>query len=301
MRENQMPLLLVDTGGFLATRNRDHRLRGDVTLEGMTRLGYDAVNLGASDFYFGPKYLKNMAADLSIPFVSSNLLSTAESDPWFKNYLIREINGIRIGILGLISPESFEALPNRNEITGLRAVSPDLVLKETVPQIRESVDIVLLLSHLTPEETDLLLHEVSGIDITIVACTTEECGETDVEDPAQAKKTPLLLCAQEKGITLGSIEIQKSSDKPIDVLSGKHIGLGDSVPHDPEIDDLISNAYVERKLEQNREKQEAELQRHQELMKGLELTPEEFFKLQKEDPSRVPVIVPNQEDSEKGE
>jgi len=283
-----MPLLLVDTGGFLATKNRDHKLRGDVTLKGMTHIGYDALNLGASDFYFGPDYLKDMASDLSIPFVSTNLLPVAGNEPWFKNYLIREINGIKIGILGLISPESFEALPNRDEIIGIRAVPPDLVLKEAIPRIREIADVVLLLSHLTPEETGLLLHEVSGIDMAIVACTTEECGEMDVEDLGEAEKTPLLLCAQEKGITLGSIDVRKSSDRPIEFLSIERIDLGDSVPHDPEIDTLIDNAYYERKQAQNRKKREAEEALHKETLKGLELTPEEFFELQRTDASRRP-------------
>ena len=302
MREKQMPLLLVDTGGYIPSRGRDMKLRADVSLKGMTHIGYDVLNLGPSDFYFGPDYLQEMASDLSIPFVSTNLLPVAEKkNLWFKNYLIREINGVRIGILGLISPESFEALPNRSEITGIRAVPPDLVLKEAVPRIRERVDVVLLLSHLTPEETDLLLNEVSGIDIAIVACTTEECGDMDVEDLEKAEKPPLLLCAQEKGITLGSIEVQKSSDRPIKVLRVERIDLGDSLPHDPEIDALIDNAYYERKQEQNRKRREAEEELHKEMIKGLELTPEEFFELQRKNPSQVPRIVPNQEDSKKGE
>ena len=293
MREKQTPLLLVDTGGFLATKNRDHKLRGDVTLEGMARLGYDAVNLGSSDFYFGPDYLEDMASNLSIPFVSTNLLPVTANEPWFKNYLVREINGIGIGILGLISPESFEALPNRDEITGIRVVPPALVLKEAVPGIREKVDVVLLLSHLTPEETGLLLHEVSGIDVAIVACTTEECGQMDVEDLEEAENPPLLLCAQEKGITLGSIEILKPSDRPIKIQRVERIDLGDSVPHDPEIDALIDNAYAREKREQDRKKREEEQLMIEDAMKGLKLTPEEFFKQQRENPSRR--LGPDQE------
>jgi 5'-nucleotidase/UDP-sugar diphosphatase len=294
MREKQMPLLLVDTGGYIPSRGRDMKLRADVNLKGMTHIGYDVLNLGPSDFYFGPDYLQDMASDLSIAFVSTNLLPVAEKkNLWFKNYLIREINGIRIGILGLISLESFEALPNRSEITGIRAVPPDLVLKEVVPRIRERVDIVLLLSHLTPEETDLLLNEVSGIDIAIVACTTEECGEMDIEDPDQAEKKPLRLCAHEKGIRLGSIEIQKSSDRPIKVLSVEQIDLGDSVPHDPEIAALIENTYYERKQEQNRKRLQ---EQHEEFIKTLDLSPEEFIKLETGNASARPGTVPKQED-----
>jgi 2',3'-cyclic-nucleotide 2'-phosphodiesterase (5'-nucleotidase family) len=259
-----------------------------VTLEGIARLGYDAVNLGSSDFFFGPDYLEDMASSFSVPFVSTNVLPVTENEPWFKNYLVKEINGIKIGILGLISPESFEALPNRDEITGIRVVPPALVLKEAVPGIREKVDVVLLLSQLTPEETGFLLDEVSGIDVAIVACTSEECGRMDVEDLEKVENPPLLLCAQEKGITLGSIEILKSSDRPIQILRVERIDLGDSVPHDPEMDALIDNAHAREKQEQERKKHEEEQRIIEDAVKGLKLTPEEFFKQQKENPSRRP-------------
>jgi len=278
MRKKEMPLLLVDTGGVLPARGRDMRLRADVSFKGMKLIGYDAVNLGTSDFYFGSDYLKDMASMLSIPFVSTNLVSETENNLWYKQYIIKELEGIKVGILGLISPKSFEALPNRDKITGLRAVPPESVLKKTITQLRNKVDSVLLLSQLSLEETATLIHEISGIDIAIVSSTS--CEDFPF---AGTGRRPLMLCVKPKGETLGSLEIKIPHDRRFNVLNQAQIELNDSVSLDPEINDLITNSYRERKREANMKKQEV---LHQKLLDDLKSSPEEFFKSQKNNPSR---------------
>jgi 2',3'-cyclic-nucleotide 2'-phosphodiesterase (5'-nucleotidase family) len=280
MRKEEVPLLLVDAGGIIAENPKENKLRADVSLKGMKLIGYDAINLGAPDFSLGLEYLKGMASEFSIPFVSSNLISENKNEPWFKNYIIREFGGIKVGILGLISPKSFDALPNRAEITGLRAVSPESVLEKTITRLREEVDAVLLLSHLGQEETDALPHEIRGIDITVIASTDEKISKTGATFAAGADDGTGTLCAIPKSEALGALEIQISPGNRINVLNDKQIALDDSVSLDPEINDLITSAYLERKKEDYRKKQE---DLHRQLRKGLELSPEEFIKAQEKD------------------
>lgn len=280
IQKKETPFLLVDAGGVIAENTRENKLRADVSLKGMKRIGYDAINLGARDFCLGSEYLKGMASELAIPFVSSNLVSTTETEPWFKNYIIKEFGGIKVGILGLISQKSFDALPNREELTGLSAVPPESILEKTITQLREKVDAVLLLSQLDTEETGALLHEINGIDIALIACADEKITRTGSTFIAGAGQDPLMLCAIPGGKALGSLTLHISPGSRINGLNETRIDLDDSVSLDTEINDLITQAYLERKKEANRQKQEG---LRQKLNKSLEFSPEEFFKAQEKD------------------
>ncbi len=278
LREKNTPLLLVDSGAILPRAGRDRKLKADVSFQAMSIMGYDAVNLGASDFSFGSKYLEDMASRFSIPFVSSNLVSETVEPPWFKKYIIKEVAGLKVGIIGLMSPVFFKSLPNQQEIKGLRALPPDTVLEKTVHQLREKVDAVLLLSQLSPKETDALIHEFSGIDMAVVASKSCEDFNSSGQDQG-----PILLCATPKGEKLGAALVRQSQDRRLNLSTKEPIELGDSVLMDPEINDLLTHAYRERKKAADTKKDEA---MRQKLMKGLKMSPEQFIQKMKKGESQ---------------
>jgi hypothetical protein len=278
MREDNIPLLLVDTGNALAKAGRDLKLKADVNLEGMSLLAYDAVNLGSYDFSFGLSYLKNMASRFSIPFISTNLILETQDAPWFKKYIVKEIAGLNVGIIGLISPDFMKTMLNAQEIKGLHAVPAEEALKNTVHQLRQKVDAVLLLSQLSPEETNGLIHEFTDIDLAVVA--SKSCKEIA---SASQNQGPIMLCATPKGEILGTALLRQSHDLHVKVVKKRQLELGDSVLMDSEINDLITKAYRQRKQMANKKREEA---LRKKLMKGLQMSPEDFMKTMKKGASR---------------
>ncbi|WP_419172892.1 hypothetical protein [Halobacteriovorax sp.] len=92
-------ILLIDGGQILAGQSKED---GDEVLEHINELEYDAVLLSDHDL-ISLKNQKNK--EINIPFVNSNLLSldTNESLSSFNNkeVIIKEINGVKVGIFGL--------------------------------------------------------------------------------------------------------------------------------------------------------------------------------------------------------
>ena len=109
-------------------------------------LGFDAVSLGNHDFDFKMEVLSRWVNQLDAPVVCANLLKP-DGFPAFKAYLIKEVNGVKIGILGLTTAAVCNWLPSEN-FGELSIVDPVQTAKEYVPQIRQQgADIVIVAQH----------------------------------------------------------------------------------------------------------------------------------------------------------
>ena len=68
-------------------------------------MGYDALNIGDTDLGLGVEYLKTLQKKSKIPFLSANLKEKKTGRPIFKSHLVKEVDGMKIGIIGLLTPE----------------------------------------------------------------------------------------------------------------------------------------------------------------------------------------------------
>ena len=62
-------------------------------------MGYDAVNVGEKDLMMGFKFLSDLAQKAKFRILSSNLLDKKTEKAIFSPYVIKEIAGLKIGIL----------------------------------------------------------------------------------------------------------------------------------------------------------------------------------------------------------
>ncbi len=72
-------------------------------------MGYDALGIGDDDLSLGKEFLVEISKKANFPFLSSNLIDEESGKLLFQPYLLKEINGLRIGIFSLLSPDSFSA------------------------------------------------------------------------------------------------------------------------------------------------------------------------------------------------
>ena len=71
-------------------------------------MGYDAMGIGDDDLTLGKRLFDRVFRRRpNFPFLSSNLVDGESGKPVFQSHLIKEVNGLRIGIFSLISPDSF--------------------------------------------------------------------------------------------------------------------------------------------------------------------------------------------------
>ncbi len=123
--------------------------QGESTIEVFNQMGYDAAALGNHDFDYGPEVLAERAEQADFPFLSANLTEadTGQPPPYAQPYTIREVNGVRVGIVGL-SLESTPEIVMPEHVEGLVFGDYAEALREVVPRVRaEGADVVIVIGH----------------------------------------------------------------------------------------------------------------------------------------------------------
>lgn len=114
----------------------------------MNALGYDAMSVGNHEFNFGLDVLRRAQKDSAFPWLSANTRNVSGGGPAFPEYLVKRLGGVKVGILGLTTPNipGWEPEPNR---PGLKWENPVETAARLVPVLREKerCDVVVVLIH----------------------------------------------------------------------------------------------------------------------------------------------------------
>ena len=102
-------VLLVDCGDFLQGGTLGSLSKGEYVVELMNEMGYDLVTYGNHEFDYGMEQLSKLIKEMDFETVASNVAYTGTKENVFKDvpeYIIKEINGIKIGFIGILTPQS---------------------------------------------------------------------------------------------------------------------------------------------------------------------------------------------------
>ncbi len=172
LREERKDLLILDGGDALAanyfsreSEREKARKRADFILSIYEKIGYDAMNIGDTDLALGIKYLETLQKKTKIPFISANLKDIKTGRTIFTPYLIREIKGIKVGILGLLTPDV--PLPIRKEMKAAFVDDPVKAARDMIKGPLSGCDHILALAHLNPLEIESLVKETPKISVII--------------------------------------------------------------------------------------------------------------------------------------
>jgi 2',3'-cyclic-nucleotide 2'-phosphodiesterase/3'-nucleotidase len=153
---SQDPVLLIDSGDTIqgsplgtyyaqVERTSPHPIA-----QALNALGYDAFTPGNHDFNFGLQVLQDFAADLRCPTLCANILRH-NGDPLFQPYVIREVGGIRVGLLGLTTPR-IDTWERPDYIAGLRFAPLLETAQHYLSLLRPQVDVLVLILHSGPDQ-----------------------------------------------------------------------------------------------------------------------------------------------------
>jgi 2',3'-cyclic-nucleotide 2'-phosphodiesterase/3'-nucleotidase len=158
-------------------------------IEAMNRIGYQAMAVGNHEFNFGLEVLERARKQAKFPFLSANILRENTGELAFEPYAIFEQGRIRVGVLGLITP-NIPGWEKPENYRGLVFEPMDDAARRWVPVLREKerCDVVVVLAHTgfehDPEtgEADGTAHEnfvwrltaVPGIDVLLTGHTHED-------------------------------------------------------------------------------------------------------------------------------
>jgi hypothetical protein len=172
MREEGTKLLVVDAGNMLfrkpptsQERRKEALLKIDVLLRAYEEMGYSAVNIGEKDLTLGLGFLDEVAKKAKFPFISANLIDRKTRKAVFKPFITKEIAGINVGVIGLMSRWVNEVLKEKEPY--LEVLDPLDAVKPYVKELRKSCDLVIVLSQLGERGDKELALKIPGIDIIV--------------------------------------------------------------------------------------------------------------------------------------
>ena len=112
MKREGKKVLLLDTGNLLfrkplqtETKRRDALLRVDLLIQSYNEMGYDVVNVGEKDLTIGLQFLSDVGQKAKFSLISANLVDKKTGKCVLRPYVVKEIAGLKIGIMGLMDDQ----------------------------------------------------------------------------------------------------------------------------------------------------------------------------------------------------
>ena len=150
LRKELGSVLLIDAGDAFQGTPYFNEWKGSLDFKLMSLVGYDAVTLGNHDFDAGADGLLEAMKEATFPFVCTNLDFTGAPGLGRRvaPSLVREVGGVRVGILGATYPFDGMVLPENHK--GVAWLDPVASLTPAVKRLREQerCDLIVLSSHL---------------------------------------------------------------------------------------------------------------------------------------------------------
>ncbi len=164
-------VLLLDAGDTTHGLPIATLSNGEAMVKFMNEVGYDAMVPGNHDFNYGYHRLVEFNEMAEFPILAANVIPV-EGEMDLNEYIVKEMNGIKIGIFGVTTEESkYKSNPKNTE--GVDITDPVAKATEMVEKLQEEeVDMIIALAHVgldgesDPKSSDIA-EQVEGIDLIV--------------------------------------------------------------------------------------------------------------------------------------
>ena len=162
--------LHLDSGDMFQGAPIFNVFNGEAEIRAMGRLGTQGMALGNHEFDKGAVLLglQLMNNGPSFPILAANYEWSDPSDPRapklqrvIQPYTVYNVKGIRIGVIGVGNISSINSSVEGDNSLGLRARDSKQAVSDLVRVVRPQVDLLVLLSHLGPDDDASVAAEVS--------------------------------------------------------------------------------------------------------------------------------------------
>ena len=208
MRNEHENVLLFDAGDFLQGTPYFNMFKGEVEVEAMNMLKYDAVTLGNHEFDYGMDVLVNLVKKADFPIVCTNYdFSETEIADIIKPYHIIYKDGVKIGIVGAnIDPKGLVA---STHYEGMKFLLPTETINKTAEMLRNDykVDMVICLSHMGIQNELKLAENSRNIDIIIGGHSHTFMQKPSIRNNLDGKEV-LVFQTNGRGVYVGRIDVE---------------------------------------------------------------------------------------------
>jgi S-sulfosulfanyl-L-cysteine sulfohydrolase len=233
--ENPERTVFCDCGDTLHGTYPALKTQGEALIPILNSLGLDAMT-AHWEFSYGPETFKRLAAKLNYPMLAINVYDLSTRRRLFPPYSVKEVGGLRIGLVGIASnivdktmPPSFSA--------GIQFTLGREELPPIINNLRtqENADLVVLISHLGFPQDMKLCSEVPGIDVCLSGHTHNR-----LDKPVRQGKT-LIIQSGCHGSFIGRLDLEIEEGQIVDYRH-QLIEVSANIDPDPAVADLVQQA-----------------------------------------------------------
>jgi 5'-nucleotidase / UDP-sugar diphosphatase len=163
--------LVISSGDMWTGPAVSTSLEGESMVDVMNALGYRTATLGNHDFDFGQQAIRERRAEAGFPFLGANirLRRTGALPDYVEPYALIDVNGIRVGVLGVTTAETpVDTRPTNVADLEFRPYAE--ALETYVPEMRAAgADLILVAGHICGSEAEALAPLASTLGIPLIA------------------------------------------------------------------------------------------------------------------------------------
>lgn len=247
VRSEQDNVLLIDTGDRLTGTLFYTLYQGIDQIDVMNALGYDIVTLGNHEFDLGDEGLLELVAGWNFPVVVANAdFSASILADAIKPYVILEVGGEQIGVIGLVRADT-QFISQPSEAIIWRDDYANVVNEITEVLTKQGVNKILVISHLDIELDQALMPEYKGVDIVVGGDT--HMLMSNVHEGATAAypyrtenadgEPIVFVISRHYNQFIGRLDVVFDADGVIVSAEGDNIRLDETIEADPSIESLV--------------------------------------------------------------
>ena len=199
--------LLLDAGDTIGDTMIAAETEGRAVIETMNAMGYNAMVVGNHEPDFTADKLRARIAEAKFPVLAANIRHRWSGKAFTQPYVIKTVNGVKVGVLGLAYPNTPLTTAKKN-VKGLRFGEAVPTARRYVPQMRdEGAQIIVALTHLGLGADKHLAEKVDGIDVIVGGHSHNR-----MKDAMRVRQT-LIVQAGAHGSDLGRLDLNITNGK----------------------------------------------------------------------------------------
>ena len=234
IRLREKNVMLLHSGDTIEGTIWSTKFNGLADFEAMNKLRFDAVELGDHEFTQGPQGAANLVNIVKFPVLAANLDVSAEPTLTgkVKPYTIVEYDGEKIGIIGLITPDTETTCAPCRTINFLPV---EETARKYISELNaQGINKIVVLSHLGYKADINLAETVAGIDVIAGGHTHTLMGGLELAQMGLKPETPypteltgpsgdrvLIVHAWENNQMLGQVKVDFDAQGKISSFNGQ--------------------------------------------------------------------------------
>ncbi len=237
-----------DAGDYFTGPYISSLTKGEAIIDAMNYLGLDAACVGNHEFDHGWQNAREQFKKAKFPILNGNIFEKGTDKlHWNNPYIIKKVNGIRIGVIGMHGKFAFYDTTSDEMIQGVDARDEEVYIRRYITELKDKADIIVLLIHegipgrqSTTGAKDVarnlqrdieLAKNVPGIDIIVTGHAHQ-----GTPQPLVSNGT-IIVSTDAYTIELGKLEItyDKKTDKVTSFKNTLNYLYDDEVPDDEQM------------------------------------------------------------------